>query len=176
MPSPTLEAQGQPATYSAGGVVRDQSGGPLVGVQALIRDHSGAVHNLTTDSDGGFNLSGLRAGAYSLRIIARGFDPIERDFRLGPLSPRARFTVVLKIETLKQVITVEGGAISVAFDPTTGAGTEILTERELESLPDDPDRFAEQLQIIAASAGGAPGNAVVTVDGFLHGGRLPPKS
>ncbi|HEY6392633.1 MAG TPA: hypothetical protein VIX89_15230, partial [Bryobacteraceae bacterium] len=47
---------------------------------------------------------------------------------------------------------------------------------ELESLPDDPDRFAEQLQIIAASAGGAPGNAVVTVDGFLHGGRLPPKS
>ena len=52
----------------------------------------------------------------------------------------------------------------------------ILTARELQALPDDPDQLREQLQQLSTSAGGIPGEAAVTVDGFLSDGRLPPKS
>jgi hypothetical protein len=50
-----------------------------------------------------------------------------------------------------------------------------LTGRELQALPDDPDQLRERLQQLATSAGSAPGEATVTVDGFLSGGRLPAK-
>ncbi|HSK72466.1 MAG TPA: hypothetical protein VK892_12255, partial [Pyrinomonadaceae bacterium] len=56
------------------------------------------------------------------------------------------------------------------------AGTLVLTGKNLEDLPDDPERLNEQLQQMAASGGGVPGNAAVTVDGFLNNGRLPAKS
>ena len=46
----------------------------------------------------------------------------------------------------------------------------------MEDLPDDPEELEEQLQNLAASSGSAPGNALVTVDGFLNEGRLPSKS
>ena len=42
--------------------------------------------------------------------------------------------------------------------------------------PDDPDQFLDFLQLLSTSSGSAPGQAAVTVDGFAHEGRLPPKS
>jgi hypothetical protein len=33
-------------------------------------------------------------------------------------------------------------------------------------MADDPDDFKRQLQVLAASSGGAPGQAIITVDGF----------
>ena len=43
-------------------------------------------------------------------------------------------------------------------------------------MADDPDDFKRQLQVLAASSGGAPGQAIITVDGFQNSSTLPPKS
>ena len=43
-------------------------------------------------------------------------------------------------------------------------------------MADDPDDFKRQLQVLAATSGGAPGQAIITVDGFQNSSTLPPKS
>ena len=43
-------------------------------------------------------------------------------------------------------------------------------------MPDDPDDFLRQLQILASAAGGDPSAATIMVNGFQNGSALPPKS
>ncbi|HEY4047446.1 MAG TPA: TonB-dependent receptor, partial [Acidobacteriaceae bacterium] len=62
------------------------------------------------------------------------------------------------------------------LDADHGAGTTELSAKDLKALADDPDDFERELQVLAASAGGAPGQAIVTVDGFKNTSRIPPKS
>src|SRR5262249_11550806 len=64
----------------------------------------------------------------------------------------------------------------VSLDPDRAAGAQVLKEEQLRLVPDDPDQFMSFLQLLSASSGSAPGQATVTVDGFTHEGRLPPKS
>lgn len=73
--------------------------------------------------------------------------------------------------TLSDVLSVNGDTVDSTLSADRAAGTQTLAERELQALPDDPDQLAEQLQLLAASAG----RAAVSIDGFLSGGKLPPK-
>ena len=73
--------------------------------------------------------------------------------------------------------TVEVGEDSgVSVDADHGAGTHTLTAQDLQGMADDPDDFKRQLQVLAATSGGAPGQAIITVDGFQNSSTLPPKS
>ena len=65
---------------------------------------------------------------------------------------------------------------TAASAPRTSRAPKRSAATTSAQLADDPDEFARQLQVLAAAAGGAPGQAIVTVDGFQNGGRIPPKS
>ena len=57
--------------------------------------------------------------------------------------------------------------------PAQAAGTTLLGVREVQQLPDDPDDFLRELQVLA---GGDPASTVIVVDGFQNASALPPKS
>ena len=105
-----------------------------------------------------------------MTIHADGFAESQTNGK-GP----ANITVHLRIADVHTDIEV-GESSGVSVDADHGAGTHTLTAKDLKGMADDPDDFKRQLQVLAASSGGAPGQAIITVDGFQNSSTLPPKS
>ena len=65
------------AAQSAGsltGTIKDQTGAPLPGISASVKDAAtGAVRSVTSDKDGIYSLPDLRAATYELTIAGSGF-------------------------------------------------------------------------------------------------------
>jgi hypothetical protein len=149
------------------GLVMDATG-------ALIVDATVTVDGTTlqTGRDGRFATACLADGRHEIAIDAPGFEAVTRTLEVGGegrgLSVRMK---PLTVTTEVDAVTDTGGVGS-----TDIAGTKTLNKSDIAQLADDPDEFARQLQVLAAAAGGAPGAAIVTVDGFQNGGQIPPKS
>ncbi len=153
---------------SGKGQVLDATGAAIVGANVSISDHGATV---TTDRQGRFTTACLAAGSYAVTVQASGFEPADTNLSVGSGS---RETVIrLQPSTVKTEVdaVAEGGVASEDI-----AGSRTLVASDLNQLADDPDEFSRQLQVLAAAAGGAPGQALVTVDGFQNGGQIPPKS
>lgn len=167
-------AQRPPALPELSGNIEDQNGAIIVGAEVKLTDTKGSVRKTTSDSSGGFKLGGLTHGSYSLSVIARGFAAYEAIQEVDASTSAAPLTITLYPGLINEKVTVDSAANNL--DSARSAGTQILSQREIDALPDDPDRLREQLQTLASSSGSVPGDATVTVDGFLTGSGLPPKS
>lgn len=67
------------AQFSITGSVRDGEGNVLTGANVMLRN---TYRGTVTDRDGSFSLSGLKAGAYTVRISYVGFQAAEEKVRL----------------------------------------------------------------------------------------------
>jgi hypothetical protein len=168
-------AQAQTRPLDLQGEVKDQNGALVVGAKIGLTGASNFLRETTSDSAGRFRLSGLPEGSYTLQVEASGFNAEELAVELSSGRPLQRLNITL-YPIVRETVNVGDDTTSAALDPESAAGTQILKEQAIAALPDDPDQLNEQLQQLAASSGSAPGQATVTVDGFLTGGRLPPKS
>ena len=141
-----------------------------------------AVHiagpNVTRDdkTDGsGVYSAILPAGQYSVRITAPGFITATQSsvaVTNGQTNPLA---IALEIATTnEQVDVTSSGVGSVSVDPSQNAGAIVLSEADMDSLPDDPDDLEAQLEAMAGPAAG-PNGPQIFIDGF-SGGQMPPKS
>jgi hypothetical protein len=156
------------------GEVKDQTGALIVGAKVELLGAGETARATVSDAAGRFQIGDLPAGAYQLKVSAQGFAAHEESVDLRNTAA-ARVAITL-YPTIKESLTIDSDKTEGVLDLERAAGAQRLTGRELQALPDDPDQLTEQLQRLAVSSGGAPGQAVVTVDGFLAGGRLPPKS
>ncbi|WP_419805067.1 carboxypeptidase regulatory-like domain-containing protein [Terriglobus sp.] len=149
--------------------VLDTTGAAIVSAPVTLDNKPAGV----TDAHGHFTSTCLTTGPHTLRVEAENFEPTTTNLdptRLGATHP---LTLRLKPSTVQTSID------AVDEDPvsnTSVAGTKELRGDEIKQLADDPDEFGRQLQILAAAAGGAPGQAIIAIDGFQNGGRIPPKS
>ena len=168
-------ARARQALYELAGVVKDEQGGLIVGARAALTDEQGTRLEAVADAQGQFRFVRLRAGAYTLKVGHAGFGDYEQAVEVGAAARGKRVEVTLA-PTINETVVVDNNATAAALDPEQASGTKVLTARELQALPDDPDQLRDQLQQLATSSGAAPGEATVTVDGFLSGGRLPSKS
>jgi hypothetical protein len=132
----------------------------------------GGEQRKTTVEDGTYAFPVLRAGKYTVRVIAKGFSVSGRqDFEIaGPMVLDAQLT----IQADTQVLNVDDEANSISADPTSNAGALVLREKELSALSDDPDELQQQLQAMAGPGAG-PNGGQIYIDGFT-GGNLPNKS
>jgi hypothetical protein len=152
-----------------GGSVFDPTGAAIVG--ALVQ--SGSI-STTTNTTGHFDLQCLGAGSVLITASANGFAPESANVKLQA-ERNGHFDFHLKVARVETNVDV-GSSEAVNLDPDRGVGAHVLTQGEIQQLSDDPDDFRRELQILAAANGGAPGQALITVDGFQNASALPPKA
>ncbi len=157
------------------GEVKDQRGDLIAGAQVILTGPANSRLKAESDARGRFRFDGLAPGAYLLKVEAQGFAQREQDMTLIGASAAGRLAITL-YPAVRETITVTDDQNAASLDPDRAAGAQRLKEEQLRLAPDDPDQLMDFLQLLATSSGSAPGQASVTVDGFTHEGRLPPKS
>src|SRR5206468_6543710 len=78
----------------------------------------------------------------------------------------------MKIAVIESQVRVNADA-AISTDAANNANQTVITGRDLDALPDDPDELAAALQALAGPQIG-PNGGQIFIDGF-SGGRLPPK-
>jgi hypothetical protein len=157
------------------GQVTDATGASIPGATVKLAGPAGFAKSLSTDAQGTFAATSLSPGRYTVTVDHFGF----ASFRSKPLTVGAGTTanlpVTLQLQAQKQEVTVSSETTgSVSTDPSANAGQLVLKAQDLESLPDDPDDLASDLQALAGPAAG-PNGGQIYIDGFT-GGTLPPKN
>jgi len=154
------------------GLVVDEFGAAIVGATVTLTDASDTAKTATTNNEGVYTFTGLAPGKYTVLAAATGFavsPPAEVQLAAGQ---RQSLNLTLKVTIEEQKVTVAAEQ-PVSTEPTNNANQQVLTGKDLDALPDDPDEMAAALQALAGPSMG-PNGGQITIDGF-SGGRMPPK-
>jgi len=154
------------------GVINDELGATIVGATVTLTGADGVEKTAITNNEGAYSFSGLAPGKYSVRAEAEGFavsEVFEVDVNAGQ---RATYDITLKVTIEEQKVTIDAET-PISTDSTNNANQTLITGKDLDALPDDPDELAAALQALAGPSAG-PNGGQIFVDGFT-GGRMPPK-
>ena len=166
-------ALGQQSRSSLRGLVIDQLGAAIVGATVTLTDATGQAKTTVSSSEGTYLFSGLAPGKYTIRAAAKGFAPsgdAEVELKAGQ---RQTLDLNLKVTIEEQKVTI-AGETPVSTEPTANANQTVISGKDLDALPDDPDELAAALQALAGPSMG-PNGGQIFIDGF-SGGSLPSKS
>src|SRR5579884_433529 len=154
------------------GVVTDPSGARIPGATVQLRGPAGE-QTQTTDANGQYTFTGVRNGTYDVQISAPDFKTDQR--QAVNINGATTLDVQLTLQVQAQVVNVQEEAAAVSLEPDANASATVLGKTELDSLSDDPDELAQQLQALAGPGAGPGGGGQIYTDGFSNGG-VPPKS
>lgn len=157
------------------GQVADPMGLPIPGSQVVVLAGDNSTLESYTDDHGRFLFDLVRPGRYAVRVRAAGFADATAVVELSEAHPRRTLSLALKLAVHRDEATVTAERAPGVLD-SEAAGTQILGQRELAMLPDDPGQLMARLQMLAADTGGIPGQAIINIDGFSTASGLPPKS
>ncbi len=154
------------------GTVKDQTEAFMPSVPVTLEDGQGKKLTARTDERGRYRFSGLKPNLYTLKVEVEGFTPFSEQIDLLTRQSLT-FDVTLEVFITEQ-IEVKTEKPSISVEPENNLSAIVLTEVDLEALPDDPDELLETLKMMAGAAGGRDDSAIY-VDGFRERGRIPPK-
>lgn len=158
---------------SVHGRVVDQAGAALVGVRVRAVREGAEEVAATSDGEGHYTVDGLSPGNYTVHASTEGFAPFDSEsveVKSGQASP-VNIALAVALETQSVEVQSESG-LSLSAD--ANAGALVITGKDLDSLPDDPDQLAAALRALAGPSAGPDGGQIF-IDGFA-GGRLPSKN
>ena len=159
-------------TGSVSGQVVDGLGAVVPGASVKIIDAAGKEKTATSNRQGEFNITGLTAGKYKVEVSAAKFDFYENPEVLVTSGKKEEIIVSLTVAGVTEEVDVTSEG-TVDTDPNNNAGATVLSGKDLEALPDDPDELEAALLALAGPSAG-PGGGQIFIDGF-QGGRLPPR-
>jgi hypothetical protein len=163
----------QARTGAASGVVTDSTGALIPGATVNLTDSEGRLVTATCDGEGRYNFPRLAAGKYEMRVTAPGFSSAE-GLRIEVGSSRSiTRDVQLELAVVQQSVEVVSSS-TIDTEPSSNASALTIKGDSLQSLSDDPDDLAQDLQLLAGPSTGPDGGEIY-VDGF-SGAKLPPKS
>ncbi len=151
------------------GVITDPTGAVIPG--AHLHTSSGAA--ALTDGTGQYVFPCEPGTSTTITAEAEGFAraTTRAHARAGGVAHANLKLSVARVETDVEVDANHGGV-----DSGDSAGSTALGTKAIERLSDDPDDLLRELQTMAAGGGGAPGGAIITVNGFQNASALPPKA
>jgi len=159
-------------TASLRGQVFDESGAIVPKAVVTLTGKAGQAKIATTSNDGTYSFSGLAPGQYTVQASAPKLEgqPVPISLKAGIQTLRLE----LKVATVQQQLTVqENSGPTLSTESASNASALVLKGKDLDTLADDPEDLASDLQALAGLAAG-PGGDSIYIDGF-SGGQLPPK-
>lgn len=117
------------------GTVRDASGAAMPGVtvEAASPVLIERVKSAVTDSNGGYRITDLRPGIYSVTFTLTGFSTYRREAFELPADFTSTLNAELKVGALEETITVTGA--SPVVDVASAARVQTLDRETLDTLP-----------------------------------------
>ena len=170
---PATALLAQTASGSLRGQVTDPSGAAIPNASVIMTPATGSPIVIQSNGQGMYEFKTLPPGKYTLTVAATGFTLYENDNVVIADQP-LRLNVVMAIEVETQKVQVSENAPTVDVNPSSNAGAIVISGKELEALPDDPDELLTDLQALAGPSAG-PNGGQMYIDGFTAG-QLPPKS
>lgn len=155
------------------GQVTDPSGAAIAGASVIMTPATGSPIVIQSNAQGMYEFKALPAGKYTLTVAAQGFALYENDNVVIADQP-LRLNVAMTIEVETQKVQVSDTEPTVDVNPSSNAGAIVISGKELEALPDDPDELQSDLEALAGPSAG-PSGGQMYIDGFTAG-QLPPKS
>jgi hypothetical protein len=121
------------------GTVKDQQGGVLPGVTAVLHG-ADATRSTVSDASGEFRFLELAPGPYTLTFSIEGFQTIIRENLIVEVGKHVDVALAMKVAPIKETVTVV--APTPLLDAKqTGTATNI-TAAELRNIPTSRDPFA----------------------------------
>ena len=142
-------AFGQTATLK--GVITDESGGVVAGAKVTLTSSSGQVRETISDKEGAYSFSNVPFGEYLLRASASQLtlpEPAKVKFRSDVQIANLQLKVA---EMHEQVNVGDQAGAAVTTESAGNASAVVLRGKDLETLGDDPEDLAADLQARAAS-------------------------
>jgi hypothetical protein len=140
------------------GQVKDATDAAIPAARVLITNReTGFQRNATTDDEGRFDFPQLKPGAYSINVIAEGFEPQRADNVVAGLGQKQAVNFTLKLAQAKTSIEVSGEPL--LLNPSNANTSTNLNATVLESLPNPggdltyPLQFASGALINTAGSG-----------------------
>lgn len=155
------------------GSITDEMGAVIVGASVTITDTAGVTKSTVTANDGTYSFTGLAPGKYTVRATAKGFGAGASEEIEVKGAQRQSVDLQLKVTIEEQKVTI-AGETPVSTDASANANQTVISGKDLDALPDDPDELAAALQALAGPSMG-PNGGQIFIDGF-SGGSLPSKS
>jgi len=164
---------GQNPSGALRGQVTDPSGAAIPSASVIMTPAAGSPIVIQSDGQGQYEFKSLAPGKYTLTVAATGFTLYENDNIVVADQPM-HLNITMNIEVETQKIQVSDTAPTIDVNPTNNAGAIVISGKELEALPDDPDELQSDLEALAGPSAG-PNGGQMYIDGFTAG-QLPPKS
>jgi hypothetical protein len=153
------------------GIIRDESGSVLAGVEVTLQSDQGQIFTVRTDSQGRYSFSKVPIGSYVLNAYVEGFEVNTANIDLSSSRTQSQ-DVTLKV-VINDQVEIKSDSSLLSTSPESNLSATTLSEKDLKALPDDPDELLQTLREMAGPSAGRD-EATLFIDGF-RGGRLPPK-
>jgi hypothetical protein len=138
--APVAFAQTRATTADLAGTVVDQSSAPIPGATVTARNiHTNVSRNTTTDQRGQFAIPALPLGTYTVSAELTGFSPRAVDDVVLTLGSLVEVRITLPVAGGQELVVVAADAPIV--DPQKTVVSEVVSQRQIESLPIDGRNF-----------------------------------
>jgi hypothetical protein len=125
---------GQGGEADVAGVVTDQSGAVLAGVQVtLTNTDTGVVRTVSAQGSGDYRFTAVAPGTYSVSARAQGFTPESITGLHLALGVHLQENITLKTGSEQQTVLVSGAVPLIDYQDTSVGG--VIEQRQIETLP-----------------------------------------
>lgn len=163
LPEPSLA---QLTRGAISGTVRDESGAPVPGATAVIRNiDTGITRQVITDTQGFYRAPAIDAGRYTVKVELTGFTTVEKTGVDVRSTVEATVNVDLKVAPIGELITVTSEAEAVALNKSNPTIGFTYSGRQAVELPLSAARNVNLLALLTPNTFSAPGSTGISANG-----------